>query len=75
MNRTLALLASTLGAAAVLVVALAATARTFIGPERVYPPPPWNSPGWRETPVYAPDAPPPRYFYNNGFPDRQLDAR
>jgi hypothetical protein len=75
MNRTLALLAGTIGAIAVLVIANAAGAQTFLGPERVYPPPPPRGAGWRETPTYAPDAPPPRYFYNNGIPDRQLDAR
>ena len=75
MNRTLALVVSAVGAAVVLLIASPAGAQVFLGPERVYPPPPLRGHGWRESPTYAPDAPPPRYFYNNGFPDRQLDAR
>lgn len=75
MKRTSALLAGTIAALAVLVIANAASAQTFLGPERVYPPPPPGGAGWRETPTYAPDAPPPRDFYNRGLPDRQLDAR
>jgi hypothetical protein len=51
------------------------TARVLIGPERVYPPPPRNSPGWRESPMYAPDAPPPLFFDNNGIPDHQNGTR
>jgi hypothetical protein len=42
---------------------------------RVYPLPPPSAPGWRETPMYAPDAPPPRYWNNPGLPDFQLGAR
>ena len=75
MKRTSALLAGTIGALAVLVIANAASAQMFLGPERVYPPPPPGSPGWRETPTYAPDAPPPRSFYNPGIPDHHLTAR
>lgn len=74
MTKTLALLASAIGAVAVLLTANPAGARGWYR-YRVYPPPPIGSPGWRESPTYAPDAPPPRSFYNNGFPDRQLDAR
>ncbi len=73
MKRMLGLLAGAAGAAAVLVLANPAGAQQFLGPERVYPPPPPGSPGWHETPVYAPDAPPPRDYNNNGIPDRQLD--
>jgi hypothetical protein len=75
MNRTLALLASAIGAAAVLVIATAAGAQVFLGPERVYPPPPPGSPGWHETPTYAPDAPPPRSYDNPGIPDHHLTSR
>jgi hypothetical protein len=75
MNRTLAPLATTLGAAAVLVMAQAASAQVLIGPERIYPPPPRNSPAWRETPMYAPDAPPPRSYNNPGIPDHQNGTR
>ena len=89
MNRTLALLAGTIGALAVLVIANVASAQTLPGPQRVYPPPPSRGAELRETPTYAPDAPPTRYltptyapdappprnFYNNGIPDHQLDAR
>jgi hypothetical protein len=71
MTRMLALLASAIGAVAVLLIANPADARGWY---RVYPPS-VRGHGWRETPTYAPDAPPPRSFYNNGFPDRQLDAR
>lgn len=76
MNRTLARLASAIGAVAVLVITNPAGAQVYhLGPERVYPPPPMGSPGWRETPMFAPDAPPPRYFDNYGIPDHQNGTR
>jgi hypothetical protein len=64
-----------MGAAAVLVIATAAGAQVFLGPERLYPPPPPGSPGWRETPMFAPDAPSPRNYNNPGIPDHQNGTR
>ena len=76
MNRTLALLTSVIVAAGVLVIATGAGAQVrYLGPERVYPLPPPGAPGWRETPTFAPDAPPPRNYNNPGLPDFQNGSR
>ena len=75
MNRTLAFLVSVIVAAGVLATATSAGAQRYLGPERVYPLPPPGAPGFRETPMYAPDAPPPRYYNNPGLPDFQLGSR
>ncbi len=76
MNKTSAFLMSAIVAAGTLVTAAAADAQVkYFGPERVYPLPPPGAPGFRETPMYAPDAPPPRYYNNPGLPDFQLGSR
>ncbi len=76
MNKTSAFLTSAIVAAGTLVIATAAGAQVrYFGPERVYPLPPPGAPGFRETPMYAPDAPPPRYYNNPGLPDFQLGSR
>jgi hypothetical protein len=78
MNKALTLLLSAAAVAGVLSIPAAADAQTrFFGPGRVYyyPLPPPGAPGWRETPMYAPDAPPPRRFDNPGLPDFQLGSR
>jgi len=76
MNKTLAFPMSVIVAAGVLVIATAAGAQVrYLGPERVYPPPPPGAPGWRETPTFAPDAPPPRSYNNPGLPDFQNGSR
>jgi hypothetical protein len=75
MNKTSAFLMSVLVAAGVLATATAADAQRYLGPERVYPPPPPGGPGYRETPTYAPDAPPPRNYNNPGLPDFQTGSR
>jgi hypothetical protein len=75
MNKISAFL-SVIIAAGTLVTATAAGAQIrYFGPERAYPLPPPGAPGWRETPMYAPDAPPPRYYNNPGLPDFQLGSR
>ena len=74
MNKTLAFLMSVSVAAGVLVIATAAGAQ-YLGPERVYPLPPPGAPGWRETPTFAPDAPPPRNYNNPGLPDFHNGSR
>ncbi|SRR5258708_6049369 len=38
---------------------------------RVHPLSPSGAPGFRQTPVFAPDAPPPRSYSNPGLPDFQ----
>jgi len=76
MNKTLAFLMSVIVAAGVLVIATGAGAQVrYLGPERVYPLPPPGAPGWRETPTFAPDAPPPRNYNNPGLPDFQNGSR
>ncbi len=76
MNKTSAFLMSAIVAAGTLVIATAAGAQVrYFGLERVYPLPPPGAPGFRETPMYAPDAPPPRYYNNPGLPDFQLGSR
>lgn len=76
MNETSAFLMSIIVAAGTLVMATAAEAQVrYFRPERTYPLPPPGAPGFRETPMYAPDAPPPRYYNNPGLPDFQLGSR
>ena len=76
MNKTLAFLMSVIVAAGTLVIAPAASAQVrYLGPERVYPLPPRGAPGYRETPMFAPDAPPPRNYNNPGLPDFQNGSR
>lgn len=75
MNRTLALLTSVIVAVGVLVIATAADAQRYFAPERVYPLPPPGAPGFRQTPMFAPDAPPPRFYNNPGLPDFQNGSR
>jgi hypothetical protein len=86
MNRTFALLASTLlagtlGAVIVLAAANPAGAHRYYGPrgmyfgqQRIYPPPPWSR-VWRETPTFAPDVPPSPNYDNPGIPDHHLGNR
>jgi hypothetical protein len=75
MNKTLAV--SVIVAASVFAIATAADAQTrfYRSGRTFYPLPPPSAPGWRETPMYAPDAPPPRYYNNPGLPDFQLGSR
>jgi hypothetical protein len=76
MNKTSAFLMSIIVAAGPLMIATAAGAQVrHFGPRPVYPLPPPGAPGWRQTPMYAPDAPPPRYYNNPGLPDFQLGSR
>ena len=76
MNETSAFLVSVIVAAGTIVMATAAEAQMrHFGPHRIYPFPPPGAPGFRETPMYAPDAPPPRYYNNPGLPDFQLGSR
>jgi len=77
MNKTLAFLMSFIVAASVLAMATAADAQVrFYGSGRTfYPLPPPGAPGFRESPMYAPDAPPPRAYDNPGLPDFQLGSR
>jgi hypothetical protein len=76
MNETSAFLMSVIVAAGALVITTAAEAQMrHFGPDRIYPLPPPGAPGFRETPMYAPDAPPPRYYNNPGLPDFQLGSR
>jgi hypothetical protein len=75
MTKSLALFLSIV-AAGTFAITTAADARTrYFGPRAYYPLPPPSAPGWRETPMYAPDAPPPRYWNNPGLPDFQLGER
>jgi hypothetical protein len=75
MNKTVAFAMSVIVAAGVLATATAAGAQRYMGPERVYPLPPPGAPGYRETPMFAPDAPPPRNYNNPGLPDFQNGSR
>jgi hypothetical protein len=76
MIKTSAYLMSVLVAAGVLATATAASAQVrYLGPERVYRGPPPGGPGYRETPMFAPDAPPPRNYNNPGLPDFQNGSR
>jgi hypothetical protein len=78
MNRALALLMmSVIVAASALALASVADAKVrFFGLQRIfYPLPPPRAPRFRETPVYAPDAPPPRFYDNPGIPDFQNGSR
>jgi hypothetical protein len=76
MNKTVAFAMSVFVAAGVLATATAAGAQVrYMGPERVYPLPPPGAPGFRESPMYAPDAPPPRSYNNPGLPDFQNGSR
>lgn len=76
MNKALAILRSVTVVAGVLSIVTAASAQVrHLRPKQAYPLPPPSAPGWRETPMYAPDAPPPRYWNNPGLPDFQLGAR
>lgn len=76
MSRTSAGLISVIVVAGVLAVATAAGAQgRSLGPGWGYPPPPPGSPGWRETPMFAPDAPTPRNYNNPGLPDFQNGSR
>jgi hypothetical protein len=74
MPKSLALFMSIVAAATFAITVAAGAQARYFGP-RVYPLPPPSAPGWRETPMYAPDAPPPRYWNNPGLPDFQLGAR
>lgn len=71
MTKNLAVFMSIVASATFAMTATAGAQARYFGP-RVYPLPPPSAPGWRETPMYAPDAPPPRYFNNPGLPDFQL---
>jgi hypothetical protein len=75
MHKTLAFVMSVIVAGGVLATATAAGAQRYLGPERVYPLPPPGAPGYRETPMFAPDAPPPRNYNNPGLPDFQNGSR
>jgi hypothetical protein len=76
MNKTLAFLLSVIVSAGTFAIATAASAQVrHFGPERVYPLPPPGAPGFRETPMFAPDAPPPRNYNNPGLPDFQNGSR
>jgi hypothetical protein len=76
MNKTLAFLVSVLVASSTLAIGTAASAQVrYFGPERVYRMPPPGAPGFRETPTFAPDAPPPRNYNNPGLPDFQNGSR
>jgi hypothetical protein len=76
MNKTLAPFMVVIIAAGALatVTAPGAQMRYFV-PERIYPLPPPGAPGYRDTPMYAPDAPPPRNYNNPGIPDFQNGSR
>jgi hypothetical protein len=76
MNKTLAFLMTAIVSVGVLATVAAAGAQIrYFGSERVYPLPPPGAPGFRETPMYAPDAPPPRSYNNPGIPDFQNGSR
>jgi hypothetical protein len=77
MNKTLALVTSVIVVAGVLAIGTAADAQVrYFGSGRAfYPLPPPGAPGFRESPMYAPDAPPPRHYENPGIPDHQLGSR
>ena len=79
MTKSLALFMSIVAASTFAITTAASAQARYVGPRvnpsRAYPLPPPSAPGWRETPMYAPDAPPPRYWNNPGLPDFQLGAR
>jgi hypothetical protein len=77
MNETSAFLMSVIVATGTIVMATAADAQVkyFRSKPVIYPLPPPGAPGFRETPMFAPDAPPPRYYNNPGLPDFQLGSR
>lgn len=74
MAKSLALFMTIVAAGTFAITTPADAQVRHFGP-RAYPLPPPGAPGWRETPMYAPDAPPPRYWNNPGLPDFQLGAR
>jgi hypothetical protein len=75
MTNSLALFFSIVAAGTFAITTAADAQARHFGPRVYYPLPPPSAPGWRETPMYAPDAPPPRYWNNPGLPDFQLGAR
>jgi hypothetical protein len=76
MNKALVPFMSAIIAVGVLASPTAADAQIrYFVPERVYPLPPPSPPGFRESPMYAPDAPPPRNYNNPGIPDFQNGSR
>ncbi len=54
MKRTFVLLVSAFMSVFALATSNADSAQTYVGAERVYPPPPPRGPGWHQTPMYAP---------------------
>jgi hypothetical protein len=75
MAKSLALFMTIVAAGTFAITTAADAQARHFGPRVYYPLPPPGAPGWRETPMYAPDAPPPRYWNNPGLPDFQLGAR
>jgi hypothetical protein len=76
MNKTLAPFLSVIVAVGVSATATSAGAQIrYLVPERIHPLPPPIAPGFRQTPMYAPDAPPPRNYNNPGIPDFQNGSR
>lgn len=75
MTKSLALFMTVVAAGTFAITTAADAQARYFGRRAYYPLPPPSAPGWRETPMYAPDAPPPRYWNNPGLPDFQLGAR